>query len=134
METRLKFYSGLLVGCRNGLLLKYPDEKNRELLKNVLKEIVEEAGFGVVNVHIDDYGAESGPGITILLTESHLIVGGWPEKDNAVDFLVYFCERGENNNDEKAERIAEILKSFSGAEEVVISSFNASGPVLLHKF
>ncbi len=141
METRSKIYSGILAECQNELFLKYPSRAGRARLRRNLRKLVQKSGFSVIKVHLDKYPQEkkgcqkieSGPGIVVVLGESHFIINAWPERGKKVEFIVNFCERGVNNNNAKAKRVAEHLKEFSGAKKMKIDRITRHGPHLLHK-
>ena len=90
-------------GCKNKNLLT-----NKFQLKRKLIYLVKKSGLNIVG---DCFYKFRRGGITgiVLISESHISIHTWPEKDNSLTLDIYTCNVSENN-ESKAKKLFESLK------------------------
>lgn len=96
------------------ILVSFHQCKNRDLLVNKIKlketlmKLVKQSGLGIVG---NCFYKFRGGGVTgiVLISESHISVHTWPEKNNSLTLDIYTCNVSQNNED-KAKRLFESLR------------------------
>ncbi len=84
---------------------------NKSLLKEELIRHIKNSGLNVVGNCFYKFG--NGCGITgiVLISESHVSIHTWPEKNNSLTLDIYTCNVS-RNNENKAKALFESLKEF----------------------
>lgn len=123
----IRIYGGTFWGCKNKGYLSLPDKKTRAKIRKKLAQILKLNGFSAIEVRFVNYGVDSGPGITIPLTESTLVIGAWPERRSRVEFFLHFCGEGK---EEGAIQVGRELCKELEADCFVPSPLTLDGPAV----
>lgn len=97
-------------GCKNKDLLV-----NKSKLKKKLIFLVKQSGLNTVG---DCFYKFRGGGVTgiVLISESHLSIHTWPEKNNSLTLDIYTCNFLQNNEGKSKELFNSLKKIFSPAK------------------
>src|SRR3989344_490203 len=95
-----------LFGCRNGKLLV-----DKEKLTKLMTNSVKKNGLNILqeSFHKFDEGGITG---FLLLSESHISIHTWPEKDNYLALDIFVCNLEKDNTKNARKIYEEIVKAF----------------------
>lgn len=91
--------------CQNERILV-----DKLLLKKEVLKLVRQSGLNVVGNYFYKFGKGGITGI-VLISESHISIHTWPEKDNSLTLDIFTCNVSRNNED-KARKLYKLLKNL----------------------
>lgn len=99
--------------CKNKSLLL-----NKPKLKDKLIKLVKQSGLGIVGNCFYKFKGRGVTGI-VLISESHVSIHTWPEKNNSLTLDIYTCNVTQNNEN-KAKYLFESLKELFIPQKIKI--------------
>ncbi|MAG78591.1 adenosylmethionine decarboxylase [archaeon] len=94
-----------LYECKNESILL-----DENLLEKEIKRLIEKSGLGIVGKCFYKFKNAGVTGI-FLISESHVSVHTWPEKNNSINLDIFTCNVS-GNNENKAKSLFEDLKKL----------------------
>ncbi|MBU2615927.1 MAG: adenosylmethionine decarboxylase [Nanoarchaeota archaeon] len=100
-----------LYGCKNNEILL-----DKMLLEKEIYSLIKKSGLEIVGKCFYKF---KGAGVTgiFLISESHVSVHTWPEKDNSLNLDIFTCNVSGNNED-KAKKLFEDLKKLFSPSKI----------------
>lgn len=106
-----------------------PDARYRAPPEKELREIVERAGFSINGLISIQPGSEHHGVVCIVpLLESHVVIDGWPERGNALQIVLHFCNFSRDNHD-KARLLFTLLREYFSPGYVAEPTLELCAPV-----
>ncbi len=100
-----------LYRCKNEeILLK------KGLLKKEIEKLIRKSGLGIVGNCFYKFKNAGVTGI-FLISESHVSIHTWPEKNNSLNLDIFTCNVSENNED-KTKKLFKDMKELFQPQEV----------------
>lgn len=93
--------------CRNSKALISVD-----FMKRKLKKIISSTGLSIVGSKFFKFDNLGYTGI-FLLSESHIAIHTWPEKNNSLNLDIFVCDFKSKNSDKAIESYKQILNLFN---------------------
>src|SRR3989344_56785 len=122
----LRIYGGTFWRCRNKDYLSFPKSLAvRARIRRDLRPILKSNGFTPVRIIFVNYGAGSGPGTLVPLTESTFVLGAWPEQNGSIEFFLHYCGEGK---EEGAMQLAKDLRLVLQSRKFTPSPLTFMGP------
>jgi len=96
-----------LYGCENKKILL-----DETLLEKEIKQLIKKSGLGIVGKCFYKF---KGAGVTgiFLISESHVSIHTWPEKDNSINLDIFTCNVSGNNENKAKGLFKDLKKLFS---------------------
>jgi S-adenosylmethionine decarboxylase proenzyme len=94
-----------LYGCKNKEIIL-----SEKLLEKEMQALIKKSGLGIVGKCFYKFKNAGVTGI-FLISESHVSVHTWPEKNNSINLDIFTCNVSGNNED-KAMSLFEDLKNL----------------------
>ena len=91
----------------------HPDESLRNVLEQAMIDAVKAAGATLLHIHLHTFGDGGGVSGVAVLSESHISVHTWPEREFAA-FDIFMC------GDARPEAAAKALQAALTPDRIVI--------------
>lgn len=99
-----------LYNCKNKEILL-----DEGLLENEIKSLIKKSGLGIVGKCFYKFENAGVTGI-FLISESHVSVHTWPEKNNSLNLDIFTCNVSGNNEDKAKNLFKDLKKLFDPAK------------------